>query len=307
MLARLQILSMGLMTAIALGWAGVWWHLGAPLVALSGVAVVATAFLWVLSLQFVLMALTNRAHHVPREGVAIVLKAWAVEVLTAICVFGWRQPFRSRAVADVPGRPGQRGIVFIHGYVCNRGIWNPWLRWCAREGVPCTAVNLEPVFSSLDAYSPIVDRAVREMQASTGLAPLIVCHSMGGLVARHWLATATAASSRAHHIITIGSPHHGTWLARLSRTINSRQMRLRSHWVSTLAAGEARRHALFTCFYSHCDNIVFPAEVATLRQADNRRVRGVAHVAMAYHPEVRNEVARQLARDTVAAEAAALK
>jgi hypothetical protein len=45
-------------------------------------------------------------------------------------------------------------------------------------------------------------------------------------------------------------------------------------------------HARFTCWYSNCDNIVFPASTATLDGADNRLVRGVAHVALGFHPEV---------------------
>jgi hypothetical protein len=41
-----------------------------------------------------------------------------------------------------------------------------------------------------------------------------------------------------------------------------------------------------TCWYSNCDNIVFPAETATLPAARNRFVAGEAHVALAFHPDV---------------------
>jgi hypothetical protein len=43
---------------------------------------------------------------------------------------------------------------------------------------------------------------------------------------------------------------------------------------------------LFTCWYSNCDNIVFPASTATLAGADNRLVHGAAHVQLAFLPEV---------------------
>jgi len=49
-----------------------------------------------------------------------------------------------------------------------------------------------------------------------------------------------------------------------------------------------------TCYYSHCDNIVFPASRATLEGADNRHLPGVAHVQMADHPEPRAELLRRL-------------
>ena len=42
----------------------------------------------------------------------------------------------------------------------------------------------------------------------------------------------------------------------------------------------------FTCWYTNCDNIVFPASTATMPGADNRLVRGVAHVELAFHPQV---------------------
>ena len=72
-------------------------------------------------------------------------------------------------------------------------------------------------------------------------------------------------------------------------------MRLDGDWVQALATGEpAQRARLFTCFYSHCDNIVFPASAATLPGADNRHLRGTAHVHMLRHPAVLAEVLRLL-------------
>jgi hypothetical protein len=64
-------------------------------------------------------------------------------------------------------------------------------------------------------------------------------------------------------------------------------MRLLSDWQAQLDHDmPANRHALFTCWYSNCDNIVFPASTATLAGADNRLVRGAAHVQMAFLPQV---------------------
>ena len=68
---------------------------------------------------------------------------------------------------------------------------------------------------------------------------------------------------------------------------NSKQMRLRSDWQIQLDQNMPKeRHALFTCWYSNADNIVFPASTATLPGADNRLLRGVAHVQMAFMPQV---------------------
>jgi hypothetical protein len=44
--------------------------------------------------------------------------------------------------------------------------------------------------------------------------------------------------------------------------------------------------ALFVCWYSNCDNVVFPPSVGQLEGADNRLVLGAAHVQLAFTPEV---------------------
>ena len=90
---------------------------------------------------------------------------------------------------------------------------------------------------------------------------------------------------RVHHAITIGTPHRGTWLARFGMTPNARQMRRDSRWIQALADREPpHRDARFTCFYGHCDNIVFPATTATLPGARNVHLSATPHVHMADHP-----------------------
>ena len=122
---------------------------------------------------------------------------------------------------------------------------------------------------------------------------MLVCHSMGGLAARAWLAATPGARSRVHRVITIGSPHHGTWLGQFSHVPNGQQMRRNHAWLITLAAQERAAsdapYEHFTCWYSNADNIVFPASTAMLPGADNRHVPGVAHVALAFHPRVMRE------------------
>jgi triacylglycerol lipase len=174
--------------------------------------------------------------------------------------------------------------------VCNRGLWLPWLSEMKRRGWTYSTVNLEPVFGSIDDYVPIIEDAVRRAQALTGRPPVIICHSMGGLAVRTWLASAPENSERIHRVATIGSPHHGTWLGRFSLSANGQQMRLKGDWLHALAEREyalrADPYRKFVCWYSNADNIVFPASTAMLPGADNRHVPGTAHVALTFHPEV---------------------
>lgn len=294
MLARLQQL-------IVLAWAasaGLWisWTLATNrlLLAAAGALVLLAAHAFVLAAEFVLMHHINRHDRAPRAAPLQVVAAWWGEVLGATRVFGWRQPFRWAAVPDRCPVGPTRGVVFIHGFVCNRGLWNPWLHRLSTQHVPFVAVNLEPVFGTIDAYVPIVEAAIRQVEAVTGRAPVVVAHSMGGLALRRWWVE-PGNQDRLAHAITIGTPHQGTWLARFALTANARQMQRDSAWLQALAAREpAARGARLTCFYGHCDNIVFPASTACYPGAENRHLPATAHVHMADHPEPWRELMRRL-------------
>ncbi|MFC3686247.1 esterase/lipase family protein [Hydrogenophaga luteola] len=274
------------------GWVA--WSWGRPgWVVAAGGALLLFGYALVLGLEFFAVAHVNRRDPAPRATIRTLMNAWWREVLVAPRVFSWRQPFRWRGLPDNDAGTlaGQPAVVFVHGFVCNRGFWLPWMRTLRSRGLPYTSVNLEPVFGSIDDYIPLIDDAVRRAHALTGVAPVLVCHSMGGLAVRAWRVATPDADTLARHIVTIGSPHHGTWLAQFSHVPNGRQMRQNGPWLRALRQSEAQRwptdaYAPFTCWYSSADNIVFPASTATLPGADNRFVHGQPHVAMAFADEV---------------------
>ena len=292
-LARLQQF-MAVGTAVfALAWLLAWWP-HSTVVAVLGALLSLGGYALVLGLEAVAAALLNRGDAAPQLGWRGVADAWWQEVRVAPRVFSWHQPFRWATLPDdAEPLDGQvPAVVFVHGFVCNRGIWLPWMRRLRREGVPYVSVNLEPVFGSIDQYLPLVSDAVHRAHALTGRPPVLVCHSMGGLVARAW--RAAEPDTAVHKVVTIGTPHRGTWLGRFSRVANGRQMRQDGEWLVALHRREAEiapqnAYADFVCWYSNGDNIVFPASTATLPGADNRHVPGVAHVALAFHPRVMDE------------------
>lgn len=284
---KILVLGWLLASAAWLAWA---WPRSLAL-ALGGWAIAASTSLAWLGLQFVLMRRINRRDATPAAGRWALLRAWWLEALTCTWVFGWLQPFAHRQQPDwLPLTPtGQRGVVLVHGFLCNRGVWLPWLPELRARGHAYVALTLEPAFGSVDDYVAAIDTAMRQVQAATGLPPVLVGHSMGGLAARAWLRTlAQPPAQRVHRILTLGTPHHGTWPARFSHTTNGMQMRLDSPWLQALAASEgAAQRALFSCWYSDCDNIVYPTRSATLDGAENHLLHGLGHVHMVYAPQVR--------------------
>ncbi|KQP16220.1 triacylglycerol lipase [Pseudorhodoferax sp. Leaf265] len=281
MLARLQRLLCLLLASLALAWLLGWWS-SSPLLAMAGLALPALGYGALLACEFALLA---RQHNdpAPRPTPAQLLAAWWAEWRSGVQVFFWRQPFREHAEPDhLPPGTRERGVVFVHGLFCNRGFWAPWMRRARALGLPHVAVSLEPVTGSIDAYVPAIDAAVARLMAATGQAPVLVCHSMGGLAARAWLRTPGAAA-RVARVVTIASPHSGTWMAQLGHGENARQMERNSRWLVRLARDELQTPPVpFTCWYSNCDNVVFPVSTAARTGADNRFVPGHPHVALAF-------------------------
>jgi hypothetical protein len=146
-----QVITLGAIV-LAAAWAGWNLHAGRPWVAVAGVALVGFGHALVLAFEVVLLRATLGGDPTPRASAGALLRAWWGEVLAAPAVFCWRQPFRSQRWPDqLPAHvQGIRGVVLVHGFVCNRGLWNPWLQRLTAQGTPFIAVNLEPVFGSID-------------------------------------------------------------------------------------------------------------------------------------------------------------
>ena len=296
MLARLlRILLLALLALAATWW---WWsaRLGWSTTARAVVGLlILLPHVPVLAVEFLLLAAWGDPRPAQRPGVVMLLRAWAGEVWWDVCTFGWRQPFQAQAEPDHLERPATpaTGLLLVHGFVCNRGLWNPWMRRLRRRGIAFVAINLEPVFGAIDAHAQPIDAAVRQLIAITGRPPLIVAHSMGGLAVRAWLRRQDG-SRRCAGVVTIGTPHHGTWLARLAFSRNGRQMQRGGAWLRELNDEVRRVDVPFDCYYSHCDNVVFPAATATLPGARNVHMPGYAHIHLLGSAQLFDDVLARL-------------
>lgn len=280
----------------AWGWAaGAWGPLGALAVAVVLPFALEALFI---GLQFVLAARVNRrTAREPRPlGVLQGLRTWLAETGTSIVTFDWRQAWRADAAADLLMSEPRRGVVFVHGYFCNRGLWRPHMARLRVAGVPHVAVTLEPAFGSITAYGQQLHAAVERLRRATGQRPLLVCHSMGGLAARAYLAQCGA--SAVHGVIAIGTPHHGAAFAALGSGHNAAQMRTGSDWLRDNAAALGTQgRARFINFYSNGDNIVSPYDSAMLDGADNRYVPACGHMRLIFTPAVWQAIWAQLQAD----------
>lgn len=293
--ARIQRWQLLLRTSLALaGLIGVWRYGGSPGLALLTAAVL--FWFYGLLMGFVFFSLT-RINRESRPGLVSLLRAWWWELVVVEWVFAWQQPFREHRVPDfLPAQSSQRGVLMLHGYTCNRGLWNGWMRRLREQSHPNVALSLEPAFGSIDAYTDQIETAVQKLEASTGQPPVIVAHSMGGLAARAWWRRHGRAG-RIHRIVTLGSPHAGTLMANFAASTNARQMRRGSVWLAELSAQEpADFGAQFDCYFSACDHIVCPSSTTVMPGARAIEIRSTGHLALVFAPRVFNDVLALLQR-----------
>ncbi|TRZ66164.1 MAG: alpha/beta fold hydrolase [Rhodocyclaceae bacterium] len=195
------------------------------------------------------------------------------------------QPFERMILGrDAPSKPpvDQVPLLLIHGYCCNRGFWW-WLKpRLEARGRSVATLTLEPLFGNIDGYAEQVARRIEGLCRETGADQvMLVGHSMGGLVSRAYLRR--YGEVRVARLVTLGTAHRGSVLARFGIGRNSRQMEPGNAWLRDLELSPL----LVPCIvgYSTHDNFVMPG-AAMLLGAENHALPGVGHLAMSISPLV---------------------
>jgi triacylglycerol lipase len=203
----------------------------------------------------------------------------------------WMGADRLRPASDRPP------LLLIHGYGCSRGAWWWLRRRLEAAGWTVATISLEPVYTGIDNYVEPLARRIDAVLAETGAAQLIlVGHSMGGLVARAYFRR--FGIQRVAKLVTLGTPHSGSRLARLGMGENGRQMVPGSEWLQGLARATGMPETIV--IYSAHDNYVMPQSNLQLPGATNRALDGIGHLAMLYSPRVADALLAALAQQRTA-------
>src|ERR687893_3186461 len=166
---------------------------------------------------------------------------------------------RSLVVADLDA--STTPVLLVHGIVDNRSIFAVLARALRRRGF---GVVHEVNFSVLTAFTGDIRVAARELGhhvervcASTGADRVhIVGHSLGGLMARYYVQR-LGGDARVDTLVTLGTPHQGTELARpLRRLPLLDQLTPESRLIRELAEPARGCRSRFLAFYSDLDHMV---------------------------------------------------
>jgi triacylglycerol esterase/lipase EstA (alpha/beta hydrolase family) len=227
------------------------------------------------------------------------LNAVAGEFWAALLIFGLRMPWtRSNpgilppVSAPEPGKTTQP-VLLVHGFLCNHRVWDSVAPALRQAGHTVLAVDLEPVFTSIDDFVPLIERAVASLRRQTGTDKVVlVGHSMGGLAIRAWL----HAHGTAHveKIITLGTPHHGTQAPQWLSAPNGEQMKWHSRWTEELARNETpQQRQLMQLALTQHDNIVYPQRQQMLDGSTVTEFNGIGHLQMCLNKTVISWLLRQ--------------
>jgi triacylglycerol lipase len=230
-------------------------------------------------------------------------RIWRDESLLFLRLALWRLPFGERSQADALGQAGQRGVLFVHGYLSHRGLWAEWQAALHRRGHASLSISLHPALASIDAWAVQIENAVQTLETSTGQAPLVVAHSLGGLALRAWWrwqcqqgVDPVQAAERIHSAVTVACPHQGLeGPGRWFPGSPAREARSGSTWLVELAAAETVHwRSRFLCILSDGDNIVFPVQQALLPDARILTIPACGHLQLLFDKAVRREVLQLL-------------
>ena len=134
-----------------------------------------------------------------------------------------------------------------------------------------------------------------EIGKATGAPQVVlVCHSMGGLVARAYLRRYGKAKVR--RLVTIGTPYHGSMHAWMMFGQSLVQMRPGSAWLSELNRDENDAGVPTTSIWSWHDSMVTPQTSSRIGWGENIVLSGIAHNALLDHPDVWAKVIAQIDR-----------
>jgi triacylglycerol lipase len=200
----------------------------------------------------------------------------------------------SVAAAETP-------ILLVHGIVDNHSIFALLHRALRRRGfVTVSSYDYGLLTWDVPAAASLLGDAIEKLAVDTGYERIhVIGHSLGGLIARYYVQR-LGGDDRVHTLVTLGTPHSGTEIARPLRMLPLLdQLTPDSPLIRELAEPAPNRRTRFVAFYSDIDHLVWPAGNARLDHPDlqvsNIAVSRVGHLSMPNNGQVAFRICSALA------------
>ncbi len=215
----------------------------------------------------------------------VVREALGVTAASVLYPFGIR-----RSQRRTPRQRDQRTVVLVHGYLANRSTLFPLAAYLRLRGIKQVLSFNYDSGAGVDQAALALRKYLRRHVRGGRID--LVCHSLGGLVARVYI-QALGGSRRVDRCITLGTPHRGTYGSYWVWSRVGHELRPDSSLLSRLHA--SRRNAggvRFLSLIAGSDNLVVPRVFAV----HDREVHlaDLGHLSMLFSPRALRVVADHL-------------
>lgn len=204
------------------------------------------------------------------------------------------------------GRP----IVLIHGYGGERaGKWYEEYRYEYASLGPLFSINLGSAYLfDINDHAAKLKAFLEKVRKKTGRDDVsIICHSMGGIVATHFLNELCDEKTQVKEIVTMGSPLQGTPIAYVA-SINpfdkcAKDMRPDAELLKNLAEKVKNKTSTRFLHVASKNDPIIPVDSALFKnhQGDNvqtKLVSGVGHSGLTFSDDAIDSVINFLKEDT---------
>ncbi|KGN42444.1 esterase/lipase family protein [Knoellia aerolata] len=191
-------------------------------------------------------------------------------------------------------------ILLVHGLIDNRSIFAMLRRGLTRRGFNSVySMNYSPFTADVRTAAAQLGEEIEAIVAETGYEKIhIVGHSLGGLIARYYV-TRLGGDARVHTLVTLGTPHQGTWGAYALPMRILSQMRPDSGLIRELDEPAPGCTTRFISYWSDTDLVIVPQANGALRHPDlsvrNIRLHGVGHMSLPIVGDVAHGICTALA------------
>jgi pimeloyl-ACP methyl ester carboxylesterase len=192
-------------------------------------------------------------------------------------------------------------ILLVHGMIDNRSIFTLLRRGLRRRGFgTVVSVNYSPLTTDVRVAAAWLAQEVESLVTETGYERVhVVGHSLGGLIARYYV-TRLGGDARVHTLVTLGTPHAGTFNAYALPSHLCRQLRPGSELMRELGAPITGCRTRFVSYWSDLDQLVFPQRNAKLTHPDltvrNIAIHGTGHMSLPINGNVVHGISTTLAQ-----------
>ncbi|MGI9016232.1 MAG: lipase family alpha/beta hydrolase [Euzebya sp.] len=190
-------------------------------------------------------------------------------------------------------------VILAHGWVHNRSAFLGISRALRRHGFRhIHAFDYNPLAYDIPEVAGMLAAEVDRVLSITGAEKvMIVGHSMGGVVTRYYVQQ-LGGDQLVDTVITLGSPHRGTYAAYLGPGASAPQMKPGSTFLRHLEETARPTDVRWIAIYSDLDLLMLPAVNAKLvhpaLRAHNIKVADQGHLSLLLSGEVMRAVIAHL-------------